>query len=134
MTTRVKFEEAYRKFPPSKFELFYINNTLATYNIYKRKRLVLAVCIILILPMILELIFTMLHLPYAYRIIPEGSYFIILAFISINWFLIWHIRHKRYKNIKNYLRITQKEFQKAINAFYYNNYANSVDFIKSNAK
>jgi magnesium-transporting ATPase (P-type) len=134
MITKEEFEEAYRKFTPSKFEQHYIKKIFATHNMYKNRWLAAVVCLILIIPIILAIIIQFTNVPH--RIFPliKYTYILMMAYIGINWLIIWFQRIKRYEKIRKYLHLSKEEYAKAIDIFYYNKYADQNDFINKNTK
>lgn len=128
--TKEQFEDAYRNFLPSKIESFYIKNTLAIYSLYRRKWLAIIICAALLIPFILGILFYVCKLPHIFIDIQSFIYSIILAYISINWFIIWQKRKKRYEKIRNFLGVSKKEFQEIINIHYCHTHIDTDTFIK----
>lgn len=133
MITKQEFEDAYEKFPPSKFEIYLIKHA-SLYNLRNNKLIILIISLFLILPFLIELIYHLFSISHNELSIPNLIYIILLAILGINMSILLYKRHKRYNKIRKELQLTKKDYEKVVDMYYHNNYLNTADYVKNNAK
>lgn len=134
MITQKEFEEAYRKFPPSKAELFFISN-ISVHSIKNNKPLVITALIFLLIPLFATIGFHYCDITRVFELLPSLVYALILAFLGIYWNVIWFKKYKRFKKIRNYLGISKKEYNEIVKLYYFKKrYPNIEDYLKQNSK
>ena len=121
--TKKQFEEAYRKFPPSKCEIFYIKN-VSIASMDNNFKYVILIFIGLIFPFAVTIISKIQFINFPPCIFSFLSifYVYILALIGVYSFIIWYKKRKRIQNIINELHITLDEYHELIRTYYYENY------------
>jgi hypothetical protein len=132
MVTKNDFEEAYKKFPPSRYELFFMKY-ISIHSIQENKW-VLLIPIMLMIPFFFELIFCTLKMSQIFQIIPSCIYIFLTLTIGIYWISIYSKKEKRLKRIRTYLGVSKKEYQDLINMYYYHRYKSTEKYIKFNSK
>jgi len=128
MITKEEFEIAYRKFPPSKIEMFFIKY-VSIISIYDNKITIAIISLFLIFPFIVQFLFHLLNFSKPYKLIPSFIYVFVLAILGIFGYIVWHKKTKRYNNIRVYLGVSKEEYKSMINMYYYNQYPSAKDFI-----
>jgi uncharacterized membrane protein YjdF len=132
MITKAQFEEAYRKFPPSKFELFFLKY-VSIHSLRENKWILIILPLFLTLPLISCTISCYLDLLPIYKEISSAIYILLLTFFGIHWFLVTLKKKNRLEKVRKYLGITKEEFQDLINAHFYHRYPNAEKYIKYNS-
>jgi hypothetical protein len=130
---KTEFEEAYRKFPPSKIKLFFLKY-LSIHSITLNNRYVWALIILLVLPLIIEITICAFDLPHSYRVFPNILYAILMPAAATFWTIVLLKKQKRLKNIQDYLGISKEEFKEITDIYFYNRYNSSKDFITFHSK
>jgi len=102
MVTKEEFENAYRKFPPSKAELFFMTY-ISVHSLRNNLHIVISALIFLLLPLIAQISFHYCDISHIIELLPTFTYALILAFLGIYWNIIWFKKYKRYKKIRKYL-------------------------------
>lgn len=121
MVTKKEFENAYRKFMPSKFEAFYIKNISAS-SLSDKIGPAILISICLILPFIASLLCKFLNLPHFIILATSIIYANILATLGLVYCILTYRRKKRIRNICNELRIYKKRYNEIVHKYYYENY------------
>lgn len=121
MVTKQEFENAYRKFSPSKFEAFYIKNISASSLLNKLGPAIL-ISICLIIPFIASLLCKFLNLPHFIILATSIIYANVLAALGIIYWILTYRRKKRISNICNELRISKERYNQIVKKYYYENY------------
>lgn len=119
--TKKQFEKTYRKYPPTKCELFYIKHISAS-SLSRNLWPALFTCLGLFIPFLITLMAKILNFHESLGIICSIIYGLVLAGIGIYYFLIWNKRRKRIENICKDLNITMKQYEEVVNLYYYENY------------
>jgi len=131
MITKEQFENAYRKFPPSRCESFYLKN-LSISSLQLNSGVAIILTLGLAAPFLFAIIGHTLKWPMACTYIPSFIYSGILALMGFWAFLIWLKRHKRLSNIRKELGCTKKEYTEIVKKYYYENYYPDIkDYINS---
>jgi len=130
MISKEQFEGAYRKFPPDKYESFYLKY-ISLHSLQRNKLPILIIFTGLIFPFIFASIGYILEWSKELTYIPSFIYAALLACIAIIQLIIWNKKNVRYKKIKKYLNISNKKYKDLINKYYHNKYVNVIDYIKS---
>ncbi len=131
MITKKQFEEAYRKFSPSQYELFYIKN-LSISSLFHSIIAVTLIFCALTLPFIFATIGHFFNLSKTFTYVPSFIYAGILAIAGINVLLIWRLRFKRVRKICKELKISKKQYNEVVKKYYYENYYPDIkDYINS---
>jgi uncharacterized protein YacL len=132
MITKKQFETAYRKFPPSKCELFYIKYISAS-SLYRNVWPVIISSIGLILPFLVTIISPLLtELSFCVYLIIDIFYVCVLASIGVYLFITSYNRRIRIRNICKELNITKQQYKEIVNKYYYENYYPDIkDYINS---
>lgn len=133
IATKQEFEEAYRKFSPSKFELFYIEN-MSIHSLRDDKYIYFIIIFICFLPFLTEVTFYLLDLSPILKAIPTFVYIFFLTLLGTCWSILWYKRHKRYEKIRKYLNISKEEYKNLVNVYFYNRYPNLEKYIEYNSK
>jgi len=128
-----EFVEAYKKFPPSKYELFFLKN-ISVHSITDNKWPGIIILLVLFFPFICEIFCQTLHLPYIYKMIPSYIYIVILFLFGILWTILIIKKSKRFKKIRNYLNVSKEEYKNLIQGYYCNRYSSMEKYIKYNSK
>ena len=132
MITKKQFEEAYRKFPPSKCELFYIKYISAS-SLYRNTWPVIFSSFGLMLPLLIAAISPwLLHLSALVYLIVNVFYICVLACIGIYLFITWYNRRIRIYHICKKLNISKQKYEEIVKQYYYENYYPDIkDYINS---
>jgi len=131
MITKEQFENAYRKFPPSRCESFYLKN-LSISSLNLNPGVAIIITLGLAVPFFFAILGHALKWPLVCTYIPSFVYAGILAIIGFLTFLIWTKRHKRISNIRKELGCTKKEYGEIVKKYYYENYYPDIkDYINS---
>jgi hypothetical protein len=134
MVTKEEFENAYRKFPPSKAELFFMTY-ISVHSLRNNLHIVISALIFLLLPLIAQISFHYCDISHIIELLPTFTYALILAFLGIYWNIIWFKKYKRYKKIRKYLNLSKKEYRDIITMFYFKKrYPNIEEFLKRHSK
>jgi len=133
MLTKQEFEEAYRKFPPGKCEMFFLKY-FSIHSLRDNKWLAVTVSLLLILPLVFELLFNLLHFCAALMFLPSCVYIVLLGLAGGFWLKIWFKKKSRLEKIRKYLNVTEKDYQDLITAYYYHRYPSAKAFISHNSK
>lgn len=133
MATKEDFANAYRKFPPGKSEFFYMKY-LSIHNIHHHSFIEILIILSLFLPFIIEIIFCCLNLSIVYKLIPTLFYVFSFALFGVYWSIIWYKRKKRFKKIREYLGVSKKEYKELIEAYFYNRYPSTKEYLQFNCK
>lgn len=128
MISKEEFENAYRKFPPKGHEAFFIRY-FSMYNLSGNKLAAILTSLFLILPFLSEVLLKTSGFTYVMNIILRYSYILILAILGSFWFVTWYKKSQRYKKIRKYLNISNKEYKEIIDT-YYIKYPTIENFIK----
>jgi hypothetical protein len=132
--TKKQFEDSYRKFPPSKCELFYIKRISAS-SLSRNIWPAILMSIGLVIPFLLILAAKTLGLPHCLFPITTFIYITILASVGVYSFGIWYKRRKRIESICNDLKMPKQEYEEIVNRYYYENYFPDIkDYIMSISK
>jgi len=131
--TRVKFEEAFKKFPPDKIELFFLRY-FSAHSLRSNKWLIITLSVLIIFPILFEIIVYNFPIYFKLKLFTSIIYMWILILFSIYWLLVVVKKNKRYKKIRKYLNINKNEFKELIEMHCHNKYASTRKFIEFNSK
>jgi hypothetical protein len=131
MISKKKFEETYRKFSPSKCELFYMKY-LTVSSLSQNIVPAIVISLSLMLPFIFAVIANILNWPMTFTYIPSFIYAGLLALIGVYSYIIWHKKTTRIKSICKELGIDKKKYEELVDKYYYHNYFPDIkDYIIS---
>jgi len=133
MLTKQEFEEAYRKFPPCKCELFFLRY-VSMHSLQENKLFALIISIGVLFPILLEIIFHYFNFSWCSKMIPPMLYSVMLIIFGTYWLTIWNIKRKRVEKIRKSLNITKEEYKDLITIYYYHRYPSMKDFVDYNSK
>jgi hypothetical protein len=133
MISKQEFEAAYRKFPPSPAEMFFIKH-ISIHSAHNNLLVIMIIAFLLMAPFITEVILHSVHARGIYKLIPSFSYMFILAFLGIFIYYAWLKKSQRYNKIRKHLGISKQEYRKLIDTHYYNRYLSTEDYVKYNTK
>lgn len=128
-----QFVEAYKKFPPSKYELFFLKN-VSFHSIKDNIFPAMVILIALLLPFIFEIICCSLEMPYICKLIPTLIYSFILFVFGVLWGLLMIKKYKRFEKIRKYLGVSKEDYKGLIAGYYKSRYPSTEKYIKYNAK
>jgi len=132
--TKKEFEDAYRKFPPSKCEMFHMKY-LSIHGLQNNKIPVVMGVLALLFPFILEILFYFFGCANHFLMaVPNLFYISVLAVIGIYAIKITWKKNKRLEKIRKHLAISKSDYEYLINAHYYHRYPNLEKYIKYNSK
>jgi len=114
-----QFENAYRKFPPTKFERFFIKHIINLNTTYAKRWVILAIFFILVIPLLIMILFNVKLLTVKYINILELFYSFLLAFIGIIWWILWYLKRNRYNKIRKEINISKQQFNRIIKIYYF---------------
>jgi hypothetical protein len=131
--SRKQFEDAYRKFPPGKFELYF----LKYHSVYSLKALIsteLILSIMLLLPFLFALLGHFFNWSKSFTYVPSFIYAGILAVLGIYMLLIWYKKAVRIRKLRKYLNISKKQYQNLLNIYFYNRYSTLEEYLEYNSE
>lgn len=129
--TKVEFELAYKKFAISKAELFFMKY-FSIHSIHNKVPAELLFIVILIAPFLFAVVGEVLNLSKAFTYIPSFIYAGFLAVIGLLMAIIWSKKRKRIEKIRKHLGISKKHFDKIVQAYYYNRYNDTDEYLRYN--
>lgn len=129
--TKAEFELAYKKFTISKAELFFMKY-FSIHSIHNKVPAELLFILILVAPLLFAIMGEMINLSKSLTYLPSFIYAGFLALIGILMALIWSKKRRRIEKIRKYLGISKKQFNKIIQAYYYNRYDDTSEYLKYN--
>jgi len=132
MTTKTEFEKAYRKFPPSSFELFYLRY-FSIHSLNDNKRIAIIITFSLLLPFLSGIIFQLLHFSKIIQIIPNLIYIFLFISVGTYLFIVWYKKRRRAEMVRKHLEISKEEYKNLINSYYYHRYPNLEKYVKYNS-
>jgi len=131
MITKKQFEETYRKFPPSKCELFYIKY-ISISSLSRNVWPAIISSFGLMIPFIITFFGNILYLPKYFSFVITIFYVCILAAVGAYTFVIWHHRRMRIHYICRELNITKQKYENLVKLYYYENYYPDIkDYINT---
>jgi len=133
MLTKEDFAHAYKKFPPSKSELFFLKY-VSMHNLHNHFLIESIIILAFFTPFIIELVFYALNYSLIYKIIPSAIYILGFFLFGVYWTIIWYKKNKRFKQIRKYLGISKKEYKQLVEAYFYHRYPSIKEYIKFNCK
>ena len=129
--TKKQFETTYRKFSPSKIELFYIKH-ISVATLYHNILPTIIGSVGLMFPFLIAFVGKVFNLPHAFIAIPSYIYICIIALMGVLSLVIWHKRQIRIRKIRKELNISKKEYKEIVDKYYYHNYYPDIkDYINS---
>jgi hypothetical protein len=131
--TKSQFEEAYRKFPPDKVELFFLKY-ISAHSLRSNKWLAIFLGILIVFPVLFEFAICALGFPSSYKIYPTIVYMWVLTNFGLLWFIVVMKKHRRLEKVRKHLGITKEHFKSLTDIFFYNRYASTEKYIKYNSK
>lgn len=131
MPTKEDFVIAYRKFPPSKKEIFFMKYVYF-HNLHISPITEFLIIFIFFIPFFIEMFCYISGFSSIYRIIPTCIYVLLLFTLGIYLYFIWDKKKKRINKIIQYLNITKQEYYKLLKMYFCYTYSSTEEYIKSN--
>lgn len=138
MISRLQFEEAYKRFPPSAIEKFYFKY-FSIHTIYAHPWVVWIIAAALLIPFIVGFIFRIMGLAELMIELPMFIHTGIITIFTIAWVIVYRIHKYRLRKVRKFLGMTRDQLKELSYKYYFSRFnspevADLANFIKSKCK